>query len=78
ASTAARVRRLDEFAEIMMFEQGPYVSFSNCCIPFHIGGLIESADNLLLMSVEEFDKQYNIQAKVKHRVVAINRDRKTV
>lgn len=78
ASTAARLRRLDEFAEIVMFEQGPYVSFSNCCIPFHIGGLIESTENLLLMSTDEFDKQYNIDARVNHRVIGINRDRKTV
>ena len=41
ASVAARVRRLDESAEIVMFERGPYVSFSNCCIPFHISGDIE-------------------------------------
>ena len=50
ASVAARVRRLDEFAEIVMFEKGPYVSFSNCCLPFHISGDIEESEDLVLMN----------------------------
>ncbi len=78
ASAAARLRRLDEFAEIKMFEKGPYVSYSNCCIPFHISGLIKSSDNLLLMSPEEFKNQYNIDAKVNHEVVSIDRQNKKV
>ncbi|MDK8233281.1 FAD-dependent oxidoreductase [Aerococcus christensenii] len=78
ASTAARVRRLDEFAEIKMFEMGPYVSFSNCCIPFHISGTVEKADNLILMSPEQFKAQYNINAFVNHEVISINREEKYV
>lgn len=78
ASAAARLRRLDEFAEIKMFEKGPYVSYSNCCIPFHISGLVESCDNLLLMSPEEFKNQYNIDALVDHEVLSIDRENKKV
>jgi NADPH-dependent 2,4-dienoyl-CoA reductase/sulfur reductase-like enzyme/rhodanese-related sulfurtransferase len=78
ASVAARVRRLDESAEIIMFERGPYVSFSNCCIPFHISGDIEKSQDLVLMTPPEFDKQYNIDARVYNEVVAINKEEKTV
>ena len=78
ASVAARVRRLDESAEIVMFERGPYVSFSNCCIPFHISGDIEKSESLVLMTPPEFDKQYNIDARVYNEVVAINKEEKTV
>lgn len=78
ASVAARVRRLDEFAQIVMFEKGPYVSFSNCCIPFHISGEVQNSKSLVLMSPEQFDKQYNIDARVNNEVMAINRNDKTV
>ncbi len=47
ASTAARLRRLDEHAEIIMFEKGPHVSFSNCCLPYRLGNLIKSHDDLV-------------------------------
>ena len=50
ASVAARARRLDEFAEIIMFERGPHVSFSNCSLPFYLSGMIESSEDLVLMS----------------------------
>ncbi|MFW7361184.1 FAD-dependent oxidoreductase [Vagococcus fluvialis] len=78
ASTAARVRRLDEFAEIVMFEKGPFVSFSNCALPFHLSGIVEEADNLVLMTPEVFHKQYNIIAKVNHEVIEIKPDKKQV
>lgn len=78
ASTAARIRRLDEFAEITIFEKGPYVSYSNCGIPFYLSGQVASSENLLLMTPENFDQQYNIQAKVNHEVVEIDRKNKTV
>lgn len=78
ASTAARVRRLDEFAEIIMFEKGPFVSFSNCALPFHLSGIVEEADNLVLMTPEVFHKQYNITAKVNHEVIEIKPDKKQV
>ena len=78
ASTAARVRRLDEFAEIVMFEKGPFVSFSNCALPFHLSGIVEEADNLVLMTPEVFHEQYNIIAKVNHEVIEIKPDKKQV
>lgn len=78
ASVAARVRRLDEFAEIVMFEKGPYVSFSNCCLPFHISGDVEESEDLILMDPEQFEQQYNIDARVHNKVVSIDRDEKTV
>lgn len=78
ASTAARVRRIDEFAEIIMFERGPHVSFSNCALPFHLSGIVEEADSLVLMSPEVFHKQYNIDARVNHDVIKINADKQTI
>jgi len=64
ASVAARARRLDENAEIIMFERGPVVSFSNCSLPYYISGLIESEESLMLMTPEKFKGQYNIDARV--------------
>lgn len=78
ASAAARVRRLDESADIVMFEKGPFVSFSNCCLPFHLSGTVAEANDLVLMSPAQFKNQYNIIAKVNHEVLAINKEAKTV
>lgn len=78
ASVAARVRRLDEYAEVIMFEKGPHVSFSNCSLPYHLSGIVEDSSKLVLMSPEVFKKRYNIEARVHHEVVKINRDRKTI
>ncbi|MGM0125344.1 hypothetical protein IGI37_002742 [Enterococcus sp. AZ194] len=78
ASAAARIRRLDELAEIVLFERGPFVSFSNCCLPFHLSGTIPDANDLVLMSPIQFKKQYNIIAKVNNEVISINKDEKTV
>lgn len=78
ASVAARVRRLDENAEVIMFEKGPHVSFSNCSLPYHLSGIVEDSSKLVLMSPEVFKKRYNIEARVHHEVVKINRDRKTI
>ncbi|CQR46357.1 Coenzyme A disulfide reductase [Paraliobacillus sp. PM-2] len=78
ASVAARVRRLDEEAEIIMFERGPHVSFSNCALPYHLSGEIADSNRLVLMNPEKFDVQYRIEARTNSEVVKINRDRKTV
>ncbi len=77
ASTAARVRRLDEQAEIVMLERGAHVSFSNCCLPYHLSGTVAEED-LLLMDPPRFKKQYNIDARVRSEVTAIDRAQKTV
>ena len=78
ASAAARLRRHSEEDQIIMFEKGPHVSFSNCCLPYHLSGVVESADNLVLMSPEKFMKQYRIEARVNNEVVDIDREAKTV
>lgn len=78
ASAAARLRRLDESAEIIMFEKGPHVSFSNCGLPYHLGGYIEPVEKLILMTPEKFDKQYNIDARTLSEVVGIDKSNKLV
>ncbi|HCX65436.1 MAG TPA: pyridine nucleotide-disulfide oxidoreductase [Eubacteriaceae bacterium] len=78
ASAAARVRRLDESAEVIMFEKGPHVSFSNCSLPYHLSGMVKESDELVLMDPKEFKTKYNIEARVNNEVVKINRDQKTV
>lgn len=78
ASTAARLRRLSEEDEIIMFEKGPHVSFSNCALPYHLSGIISEANKLVLMSPEKFLSQYNIEARVNNEVISINRDKKVV
>lgn len=78
ASAAARLRRLSEDDEIIMFEKGPHVSFSNCSLPYHLSGLIDEADKLVLMSPEKFLVQYNIQARVNNEVLSINKEEKNL
>lgn len=72
ASAAARLRRLDEDAEIIMFERGPNVSFSNCSLPYYLGDVITDKEKLILMTPEKFDKQYNIQARTNSNVTHID------
>jgi NADPH-dependent 2,4-dienoyl-CoA reductase/sulfur reductase-like enzyme/rhodanese-related sulfurtransferase len=78
ASVAARARRIDEYAEIIMFEKGPNVSFSNCALPFHLSGIVENSDDLVLMCPQKFKKQYNIEARVNSEVIKIKREDKKI
>jgi len=78
ASAAAKLRRNSEEDQIIMFEKGPHVSFSNCSLPYHLSGVIKEAEDLVLMSPELFLKQYNIDARVNNEVIAIDRDNKNV
>lgn len=78
ASAAARLRRNNEEDQIIMFERGPHVSFSNCSLPYHLSGIVEAADDLVLMNPELFLKQYNIDARVNSEVTSIDRQNKTV
>ena len=78
ASAAARLRRNSEEDNIIMFEKGPHVSFSNCSLPYHLSGVIKEAKDLVLMSPELFLKQYNIDARVNSEVISIDRKNKTV
>ncbi len=78
ASTAARLRRLDENMQIIMFERGPHVSFSNCCLPYHLSGKVANDKDLVLMTPEKFYKQYRIDARTSTEVISINRQAKEV
>lgn len=78
ASAAARLRRISEEDQIIVFEKGPHVSFSNCCLPYHLSGTIEDADDLVLMCPEKFKSQYNLDVRVQNEVVAIDRQAKEV
>ena len=78
ASAAAKLRRNSEEDQIIMFEKGPHVSFSNCALPYHLSGTIESPNRLVLMSPEKFKAQYNIEARVNSEVVSIDREKKEI
>jgi len=78
ATAAARLRRNSENDQIIMFEKGPHVSFSNCSLPYHLSGVIKEADDLVLMNPELFLKQYNIDARTNSEVTAIDRKNKQV
>lgn len=78
ASAAARLRRLSEEDNIIMFEKGPHVSFSNCALPYHLSGVIDEVDKLVLMSPEKFKAQYNIEARVNSEVLSIDRKNKEI
>ena len=78
ASAATRLRRNNEKDEIIMFEKGPHVSFSNCALPYHLSGTIQSANRLVLMTPEKFKAQYNIEARVSSEVLSIDKDKKEI
>ncbi|EFN54835.1 hypothetical protein CHLNCDRAFT_48889 [Chlorella variabilis] len=73
ASCAARLRRLSEAAQIMMFERGNYVSFANCGLPYHVGGVIPEESSLLVANVAKFNNWFNVDVKINTEVVAIDR-----
>lgn len=78
ASAAARARRLSEEAEIVIFERGPDVSFANCGLPYHIGGVIASRDKLLVTSPDRLRERFRLIVRTRSEVEAINRAAKTV
>ena len=78
ASAAARLRRLDEQAQIILFERDNYISFANCGLPYYIGGVIENRNALLIQSPERFKKRFNIDVRVKNEVLKIERKEKQV
>ena len=78
ASAAARIRRLNSYADIIMFDRGEHVSFSNCALPYYIGGDIEDSEKLIMMSPEKFKARHNIDVRVKSEVIEINRAEKCV
>ncbi|MBE6951210.1 MAG: CoA-disulfide reductase [Ruminococcaceae bacterium] len=78
ATAAARIRRLDEQAEIVVFERSGYISYANCGLPYYIGGVIEDAEELTLQTPESFFRRFRIHMKVRHEVTAIHPEKKTV
>lgn len=78
ATAAARIRRLDEQAEIVVFERSGFISYANCGLPYYIGGVIEDPEDLTLQTPESFLSKFRIRMKVLHEVTAIHPDRKTV
>lgn len=78
ASTAARLRRMDENCEIIMLERGEYISFANCGLPYHIGKNIEEREALLLQTPESMKTRFNIDVRVKNEVISINREEKKI
>ena len=78
ASAAARLRRLDEEAEILVFERSGYISYANCGLPYYIGGSITEQRALTLQSPQSFWSRFRVQVKVRHEVAAIDRVQKTV
>jgi NADPH-dependent 2,4-dienoyl-CoA reductase/sulfur reductase-like enzyme len=77
ASCAARLRRLDEKAEIVMVEPGPYVSYANCGLPYHVGGAIEKESSLIVASEQFFRKTFAIDARTNCEAIAISPKKKT-
>ena len=78
ASCAARLRRLDESAQIVLLERGEYISYANCGLPYHVGGVIEPRDELLLMTPELMNDRFNVDVRVRQEVTAIDRQNKRV
>jgi NADPH-dependent 2,4-dienoyl-CoA reductase/sulfur reductase-like enzyme/rhodanese-related sulfurtransferase len=78
ASCAARLRRLDEKAEIIMVERGPYVSYANCGLPYHVGGVIEQESSLLVFTAQMFRAMFAIDCRTSCEVVGISSKKKTV
>ena len=78
ASCAARLRRLDEQAEILMVERGPYVSYANCGLPYHVGGVIEKESSLLVATEQTFRDMFNVTVRTGCEAIAISPKKKTV
>ena len=78
ASAAARIRRLDAQAEIVVFERGRHVSFSNCALPYYLGGAVEDSEDLIMMTPEDFRERHNIDVRTESAVVEIQREEKAV
>ena len=78
ASCAARCRRLDETAEILLLDRGPYVSFANCGLPYYVGDVIKDESKLLLASEALFRDRFNIEVRTRHEAVAIDRDKREI
>ena len=78
ATSAARLRRLDEHAEIIIFERDEHISFANCGLPYYIGGSISEREDLLLQTPESFNWRFNVDVRVYNEVLSVNHENKTI
>ena len=78
ATTATRLRRLDENAEIILFERGEHISFANCGLPYYIGDVIKSEEDLLVQTPEKFKERFNIDVRIKQEAIKIDKENKQV
>jgi NADPH-dependent 2,4-dienoyl-CoA reductase/sulfur reductase-like enzyme/peroxiredoxin family protein/rhodanese-related sulfurtransferase/TusA-related sulfurtransferase len=78
ATAAARLRRLDEKAEIVMFERGDYISYANCGLPYYLGGVISDRDNLFVQNPQKFYQFFNVEVRTQTEVMEIDREKKRV
>ncbi len=79
ATTAARIRRVDEAAEIILLEKGKYISYANCGLPYYIGGVIEERENIIrAQTPEAFSTRFRVDVRTENEVIFIDRKRKTV
>ena len=78
ATAAARIRRLDEHADIVVFERSGFVSYANCGLPYYIGGIIDDAAELTLQTPESFFSRFRVDMRVRHEVTAIHGKRRSV
>ena len=78
ATTAARLRRMDEQAEILLFERGKYISYANCGLPYYIGGVIADRNRLFVQSPKGFSARFKIDVRVQSEVTAIDLEKKRI
>ena len=78
ATTAARIRRMDETAEIILLEKGKYISYANCGLPYYIGGVIAEREKLFVQTPEAFSVRFRVDVRTENEVIFIDRKRKTV
>lgn len=78
ATASARIRRNDEFAEIILIEKGKYISYANCGLPYYIGGVIEDREHLFLQTPASFGNRFNIDVRTESEAIAINPDSKSI
>ena len=78
ATTAARLRRLDESSEIILIERGAYISYANCGLPYYIGGTITERDKLFVQTPQSFGKRFNLDVRILSEVISIHRGAKEI
>jgi len=78
ATAAARLRRLDETSDIIMFERGSYISYANCGLPYHIGNVIKERSSLILQTPEAMSKKYNVDVRIDSEIISIDKENKEV